>query len=81
MIRQKFQIKKTEQNLIQKIILNFNKIDRYPNGFKILVSRKLEPNLIRAEIFWVSEYIQTRFIYLNLLIIFKFNIQKNIKNI
>ena len=45
------------------------KLVKYPNGFKILVSKEPEPNPIQTEIFWIPEYIQIRIMYLNMLAI------------
>ena len=50
------------------------KLIKYPNGFKILVSREPKPNPIRTKLFQVPENIRNRFIYLNILIIFRFNV-------
>ena len=44
------------------------KLNKYPNGFKILVSKELKPNPIQTEVFRVPECIRHRFIYLNILI-------------
>ena len=67
-VEQKIRIKKTKP--IQKIVLNFNQ-----NWLDIRMSSKILylENQNRTEIFRVSEYIRTRFMYLNILIIFKFN--------
>ena len=49
-------IQKTEPNPIRKSNSGSElKLIKYPNKFKILVSREPKPNLIRTKIFRVSE--------------------------
>ena len=71
----KNRIRKTEPIPIRKSSTEpETKLIKYPNGFKILVSKEPNPNPTRTEVFRVSECIRNRFIYIKILIIFRFNV-------
>ena len=70
----KIQIKKLNWIQSENSTKSEPKLIKYPNKLKILVYREPKPNPTRTEIFRVTEYIRNRFIYLNIINIFRFNV-------
>ena len=72
---QKTRIRRTEPNPVQKSSNKPEpKLIKYPNRFKILVSKEPKPNPTRTKISQIPECNRNTFIFLNILLIFRFNI-------